>query len=119
VLQFNGDTTNNYSFNSINGTGTTAAVNLDYDYTSIELQYDQTTNAAPTFQQWNIFSYAGSTYKTVLGKSANDKNGTGTISVGAGLWRSTAAITSVTWKADGSGNYAAGTIATLYGIKAA
>ena len=119
VLRFNGDTGSNYSFNSINGTGSSAVTNIDTNYTSLEMMYDGTTNAAPTLQTWHIMSYAGSTYKTVLGQVANDKNGSGTIVAGVGLWRNTSAITSVTWKNDGGSNYAVGTTATLYGIKAA
>ena len=42
-------------------------------------------------------------------------NGGGTVERSVGLWRNTAAITSITILLD-SGNYAAGTTATLYGI---
>jgi hypothetical protein len=44
-----------------------------------------------------------------------DKNGSGAVERIAGLWSNTAVITSITAARD-SGNYNAGTIATLYGI---
>jgi hypothetical protein len=67
----------------------------------------------------DIFSYAGSTYKTILTTSQeNHSSPSGKIVRTVHLWRSTAAITSVNLLGI-NGNFATGTSATLYGIKAA
>jgi hypothetical protein len=64
----------------------------------------------------NIFSYAGSTNKTCLIESSEDKNGSGSTVRTVGLWRDTSAITSIEVLMSSS-TFATGTIATLYGIK--
>ena len=65
----------------------------------------------------DIFSYAGSTYKTLLTTSSTDKNTTGGIGRIISLWRSTSAITSITITDGGAGfGWAVGTTATIYGI---
>jgi hypothetical protein len=63
----------------------------------------------------DIFSYAGSTFKTCLNSYSSDNNGSGYAGRLVGLWRSTAAITQVSLLVTGS-NFNAGTTATLYGI---
>jgi hypothetical protein len=63
----------------------------------------------------DIFSYAGSTYKTALSTASADQNGSGAVIYSVQLWRSTAAITSFTISAS-SGNLSSGTTAQLYGI---
>ena len=119
VLRFNNDSATNYSVTGITGDGASAIPWYDSNYSSIEIAYAGITNAAPSLQIWNIFSYTGSTYKSVLVNMSNDRNGAGETNSGVGLWRSTDAITSVLWRGDFNGTFAAGTSATLYGIKAA
>ena len=70
----------------------------------------------PHFLLVDVFSYAGSTNKTCLMEISHDRNGSGYVERAVGLWRSTAAITSVTITLN-TGNMAIGTTATLYGIK--
>jgi hypothetical protein len=64
----------------------------------------------------DIFSYAGSTYKTVLTNESTDMNGSGAATVAVQMWRSTSAITSISLNLSTS-TIAAGSTATLYGIK--
>jgi hypothetical protein len=66
----------------------------------------------------NIFSYAGSTNKTCLYEASTDANGSGRTSRMVGLWRNTAAITSVSILSSSSAGWDIGTTWTLYGIKA-
>ena len=67
---------------------------------------------------YHILNYTNtSTFKTVLQRSANDQNGSGYTSLVAGLYRSTAAITTVTLNASNVG-MTTGTTATIYGIRA-
>ena len=76
------------------------------------------TTTYPLMATMDVFSYAGSTNKTCLTTVALDQNGgTGYVELAVQLWRSTAAITSISMTQTGSvNNFNAGTIATLFGI---
>jgi hypothetical protein len=119
-MRINSDTGSNYSQTGLYGNGTsvgswreTSQTKINYPFTWA-LQMD-TTIAIMT--QIDIFSYAGSTFKTMLIKPTGDLNGSGSSEAGVALWRSTSAITSLTLSS--TSNFATGTTATLYGIKAA
>ena len=118
-IRFNADATANYSWTYISGNGTAAQSGR---FTSQNEFYNNISGSAtvPFMTTLDIFSYAGSTYKTMLWNETNDKNGSGTTSPKVGLWLSTAAITSISLRADiYSTTFGVGTTATLYGIKAA
>jgi hypothetical protein len=65
----------------------------------------------------DLFSYAGSTFKTGFLSGANDNNGSGDVDQAVGLYRSTSAISSITLSNQASLLFDVGTTATLYGIK--
>jgi hypothetical protein len=111
-LQFNGDTATNYSRTDLVGDGSAASSARATSQTLIQLR-GNLSSTIPSFVDTNIFSYTGSTNKTVLINSSTDFNGSGQTRVTVGLWRSTSSITSV--KIFGSGGTLTGT-ATLYGI---
>ena len=116
-LQYNGDTGSNYSTTYLGGNGATATSGRVTSSTSVRTSlnaYSSTT--VPCFTTADIFSYAGSTYKTCLTTESWDLNGTGENSYNASLWQSTAAITSILIKQNGGGNFDIGATATLYGI---
>lgn len=122
-LQVNGDTGTNYSDIWFYGNGTSAVPNSRTNSTMInDIQgagYFSTTS--PNVAVINLMNYSNTTtYKTILSRGNNPSGGGGTATteVTTGLWRSTAAITSVKVFAQ-AGNFGSGTIATLYGIKAA
>ena len=116
-IRVNGDTGSNYSSTILTGNGT-AASSL------------RTSSQAQAIADWNGFAgtsgvavgvfnfmnYANtSTYKTWLVRSNNAAYGTDAV---VSLWRSTAAINSITlFRATGTFN--SGTTLTLYGIAAA
>jgi hypothetical protein len=115
ALRFNGITTNLYSRTRLQGDGSTATSRRDTSTNSIIIQ-----DAYRAPLNWglitiDIFSYAGSTNKTVLATSNDTLAASGTIFCSVGLWRSTNAITDVNLITAG-GNWIAGTTATLYGI---
>ena len=119
LLRFNGDTATNYSYTILAGNGTTASSGGSSTINNIALQANYAaTSTIPAFVSADIFSYAGSTYKTVLVTNSADQNGTGGIERITGTWRSTAAITSVVASVS-FGTLSIGTTAQLYGIKAA
>jgi hypothetical protein len=117
-IQFNSDTASNYSMTYLQGFGSSAASAKNTSITSIRLDEYGLSNTYPSLMTADIFSYAGSTYKTVLISTAEDYNGSGGVEAKVALWRSTSAITSI-YIFNSASNFAVGTTATLYGIKAA
>lgn len=114
-MTINGDTGANYSFTSIRGDGTAAYSSRATSASNINLTLGTSiTTTNPNLYEIDIFSYAGSTYKTFLNKYSADKNGSGNLGAMLGLYQSTSAITSITFTA--ATNFATGTTATLYGI---
>jgi hypothetical protein len=118
TMQFNGDTGSNYSNINLSGTGTTALSAINSNQTKIFCDsYGAvlTTNYNATIL--HIMNYANTTtYKTILSRSSNADLGVDAI---VGLWRSTAAINSITLDLLGASSIVTGSIFTIYGIKAA
>jgi len=117
-LRLNSDTATNYSMNSI------------YANSSNVIVYRRINDIAMNYSAWNgttatlggsvgiyhIMNYANTTaFKTALGRSGDDSP---ISEVTVGLWRSTAAVTSVTFFVTTT-TLKAGSTVTLYGIKAA
>jgi hypothetical protein len=114
-MRFNSDTSSNYSRTYLSGNGTSASSSKDSNQTYISMGASAITST-PMINTIDIFSYAGSTFKTCLITSSDDRNGSGTVDRQVALWRSTSAITSITLTVDLGGNFTAGTTATLWGI---
>jgi hypothetical protein len=115
-MNFNGDTAGNYSFTRIYGNGTSAVSDrVGTNLTGIDIQYVGSGDGNITIV--NLMNYANTTtYKTSLARW-NTQGSTGYVGANVNLWRSTAAITSITFS--NSVNFSAGSTFTLYGIKAA
>jgi hypothetical protein len=116
-MRFNSDTGSNYSHTRLKQSNTSILSQRTSNTTSIWLMDGAELHSTiPTFCTIDVFSYAGSTNKTALVTESSDRNSTSS-SQGryVGLWRNTAAITSITLLTT-SGNFAIGTTATLYGI---
>lgn len=116
--RFNSDTATNYSFTMLEGTGASAASYRESSGTECSV------NSYGQVNQWtmaviDVFNYGGSTNKTSLVSYAGDNNGAGDVTRTVNLWRSTAAITSIILLDRSGFNFAIGTTATLFGIKAA
>lgn len=119
-LRFNSDTGSNYSQTNLYGDGTGVYSDRLTSQTLITILGNTggMSSTIPALIQTDIFSYGGSTNKTILSRTSNDKNSTDSrIENVVGLWRSTNAITSITISTN-SGNYTNATF-SLYGIKAA
>jgi len=116
-VRVNGDTGSNYSFTQLYGNGSSAASARGTSETSssifVEVGASQSTGIAH-FQNYSN----STTYKTILsrGSAANT-----TADASVGLWRNTAAITSMEFRLTGgaTSNFATGSTFTLYGITAA
>jgi hypothetical protein len=125
-LRFNSDTSTNYSVSSLHtltgGSALSGSETSNNKGISIMNPGYGLGVGQPGLFTADIFSYAGSTNKTVLTTAGLDYAGAyGVVSRNAGLWRSTAAITSVELYNGASGGnvLSAGFRVTLYGIKAA
>ena len=112
-MRFNGDTATNYSNTLLEGDGSSAYSGSSSNGTLIPAGEDHTT---PSLVTVDIFSYAGSTFKTCLCSTSMDRNGAGTVSRRVALWRSTSAISSINFS-HSSDNWNVGSTFTLYGIK--
>ena len=117
AFRFNSDSGSNYSRTRLAGDGTSATSSRNTNQTELQLTSSFSIGTTPSLHTLEIFSYAGSTFKTVLFDEISDYNGSGGINKQVGLWRSTSAITSLYFFAQSATNFAAGTTATLYGIK--
>lgn len=115
-IRFNGDTASNYSSTRIAGDGTSASSDRLTNQTFQRLSFNGNSSTIPDFLTVDVFSYAGSTFKTSLITSSEDYNGSGVVIRAVGLYRSTSAISSIEISLDSS-TFATGTTATLYGIK--
>lgn len=114
--QFNSDTGNNYSNTYLSGNGSTASSGRFTSRANIVVDPSGSgvgTGMATILASFNNYSNS-TTYKTAL-----TRIGSAGLELGAnvGLWRSTAAITSIKFYADQ--NFNTGSTFTLYGIAAA
>jgi hypothetical protein len=115
-LRFNSDSASNYSNTFLYGDGAGAASSRSTSQTFANLSFGADFRSAqPGLISTDIFSYAGSTFKTLLSNECLDLNGGGTVNPSVSLYRSTSAITSVNLLLS-TGTFSTGTIATLYGI---
>jgi hypothetical protein len=115
----NGDTGSNYSSTIIYGNGTTTGSVRSTLYASFAFESYSSTNNQVAIT--NFMNYSNtSTFKTSISKSGGPGSSEATGSQ-VGLWRSTAAITSLTlYSTDvGAIPFAAGNVFTLYGIASA
>lgn len=120
-LRFNSDTGSNYSMTEMYGNGTSSTSTRYSSNTLVPINYYSGTGVNQTgfVSVTHIMNYSNSTTnKTTITRenNAGDPNYPGAGAI-VGLWRSTAAITSITILAQVS-NFNSGTF-TLYGIKAA
>jgi hypothetical protein len=117
-IQYNGDTNTNYSVTVLESDGSTISSSRGTNNTSVLSGFSYGGSATvPQLVTYDIFSYAGSTYKTALvTTSSNHGTLSGYIERIVGLWRNTAAITSIAITTSSGGDVPSGVSATLYGI---
>jgi hypothetical protein len=116
-LQYNSDTGGNYSNTTLRGNGTAASSTRGSNTTGARFtDMSSPTTTTSNLSIINIMNYSNTTtYKSNISRGNNAATGLDTMVT---TWRNTAAITSIKIF-PASGNMAIGTIATLYGIKAA
>lgn len=119
-LRFNGDSGTNYSCSQLTGTGSAVTYGAFTNAAQMRLdKFGYVNTSIGTMDVIHIMNYANtSVNKTVLSRTGNASQGTDIV---VGMWRSTAAITSIVlYPGVGTGaTFSAGSTFTLYGIKAA
>ncbi|CAB4149273.1 hypothetical protein UFOVP538_23 [uncultured Caudovirales phage] len=121
-LQLNSDTGTNYDDHYLIGDGSSAGAGAETSVSNISL-YRITGAGAGTntfgVSVIDILDYKNTNkYKTVRALTGDDNNGDGRISLGSGLWRNTAAITSIKlFPNNGSSSFVQYSTIALYGIK--
>jgi hypothetical protein len=119
LLRFNGDSGSNYSSTRMaaNNSSTTVFTGRTNNMTGIQPRTSANQQTAlTTILKHNIMNYLNTnTNKVVLGRYDFPSQ----IEMHTGVWRSTAAITSVSLVAEAGPQFATNSIFTLYGIKAA
>jgi hypothetical protein len=125
LVTFNSDTATNYSETVLYGTGASAASTRSSNSRKIGqtgyLVGDSAGNTSSTFGSLEMYipNYLASANKPISAMSVEESNSasTGTyIAPLAGLWRNTAAITSIDIGM-GASNFVAGSSFYLYGVK--
>jgi hypothetical protein len=115
--QFNSDTGSNYSWTRIYGTGSAAGSQRGSSVAYLRIG-NMAGSGYSSYSPMilNIQNYSNTTtFKTMLGRPNNPDR---IVDAYVNLWRSTSAITSISFSA-ASGNFDTGSTFTLYGIKAA
>jgi hypothetical protein len=125
-LEYNSDSGSNYSSTRLMGNGSiTSSTHYSNQTSNFIGLFPAFTTAGSKFgpQIIHLQDYSNSTtYKTILSRFNSDGTGvSGEDRVGAfvGLWRSTAAITTIDLTSSASGGFATGSTFTLYGIASA
>jgi hypothetical protein len=116
TARFNSDTGSNYSWTRIYGDGTTAGSQQATAQTVLRVG-NQSGTGSSAFSPMilNIMNYANTTtYKTMIARPNNPAR---VVDAYVNLWRSTSAITTVSFAC--GGNFIAGSTFSLYGIAAA
>jgi len=117
MMQMNSDTGSNYSVTFLTGSGSSAFSARTTSASSLNLNNLGSGKTAQYMTIVQVQNYSNATtYKTILSRTSSANSEAGEI---VGLWRNTAAITSLTLIGNSSAQIAAGSTFTLYGIKAA
>lgn len=111
------DTGTNYSWTWLSGNGGTAQSERGTNNSKLYYSAISTIQNNVQLVTFHFMNYSNTTtYKTVLWREADAGTETGAT---VGLWRSTSAINTIDISLDASRTYSAGSMFTLYGIKAA
>ena len=114
VLRFNSDTSTNYSYTILSGDGSSASSSRSSNQTT--MQVGGMTSSSRSIMTASINNYSNATTnKSVLSRQASATLETRAY---AGLWRSTAAISTILVSTS-TDTFVAGSTFSLYGIKAA
>jgi len=119
-LTFNGSTATNYSFKGLTGNGSTPTSESSSSVASIKVAPGGGNSAtANTFTNDEIYipNYTSSNAKSLSSNGVGENNATEAyVTMFAGLWSLTNAITQITLTPESAGNFLQYSSASLYGI---
>jgi hypothetical protein len=115
----NGDTAANYSSTQFYGNGTSTSSGRNTSYAGYAFESYSTTSSQVAITNFQNYSNS-TTFKTAVSRSSGSGSSE-LVGAWVSMWRSTAAITTLTFFSTDVGGvpFAAGNTFTLYGIKAA
>jgi len=116
VLNVNGDTTSLYSGTTLGADSSASTSSRDSNFTYFRT-WGSSNNTPSTSTIINFMNYSNTTTNKTMLSRANSV--AWVMGAAVHLWRSTAAITSITIKNESATNFVAGSTFTLYGIQAA
>jgi hypothetical protein len=117
IIEFNGSTT---GFTGLRLGGEVGSGVVTDTLTNIRAAIDTAANTASTFANGEFYipNYAGSTNKSVSLDMVLENNATASVlSLVAGLWSNTAAISSIKLSLNSGGSFVQYSTAYLYGVK--
>lgn len=117
-LVLNSDTATNYSYHQLSGNGASTFATAGVTQNKMLLNFNTATSTTYNLALViDILDYADTNkYKTIRTLSGIDQNGSGTVQLVSGSWRSTSATNALTFT-DTGGNIAQYSSFALYGIK--
>jgi hypothetical protein len=116
-IRFNSDTSTNYSNTVLYGIGTTSTSGRNINDSG--LAFGTTANTLGNgVNLYHFMNYSNTTTNKTALSRGNDSDGP-LVRADVGLWRSTSAITSITFYSSNAVDISTGSVFTLYGIKAA
>jgi len=119
-MRINSDTASNYSAHNLTGTGSAASSSSSL---TTYMQLPWAAFGTTTGSNWggaviDILDYLDTNkFKTIRALGGADGNGSGYVTLTSGNWRSTSAITSITFVPDGGTTWSQYTQFALYGIR--
>jgi hypothetical protein len=117
-IQFNGDTSSNYSTRTLRGSGSAAISNTGGTTALTRLDVPASGATSNTFGNQSVYipNYTSAVAKSASTDSVMENNATESYQyIIAGLWNNTAAITSILLKPE-VGQFTTGSMVSLYGI---
>ena len=115
-IQFNGDSSGNYSYHYLDGNGSSASATGGTGANAAIFGYIDGSATYPEVAIIDILDYTNTNkYKTIRHFSGNDTNGSGYVWFNSSLWNNTAAITSISTPS--ATTYRQYSSFALYGVK--
>jgi hypothetical protein len=117
-IRINGDTSGNYTRAQFSANGSTLGSSILISTTFAETGSGAFLNSGNTVASSiiDILNYTSNTFKSIRGIGGCDRNGGGSLVSASGLWRNTAAITSITVFQQNA-NFGTKSFYALYGIE--